>query len=129
MPITQSDFFINASTGNDAYSGATAATAIRTHAELEKRINADGKLLIPPVNASGLRITTVNVLTDLPDWDPINLDGVLLGEDTYLIYKGGVASTDREGTFTAVVAMTPASNQPFEVVPDGHVPDDYGFRR
>ena len=41
MPITQPDFFINASTGNDAYSGATAATAICTHAELEKRINAD----------------------------------------------------------------------------------------
>lgn len=131
MPITQSDFFINASTGNDAYSGATAATAIRTHAELEKRINADGKLLIPPVNASGLRITTVNVLTDLPDWDPINLDGVLLGEDTYLIYKGGVASTDREGTFTAVVAMTPASNQPFEVedtAMSGGWQDDLGRR-
>ena len=67
----------------------------------------------------------------MPDWDPINLDGVLLGEDTYLIYKGGVASTDREGTFTAVVAMTPASNQPFEVedtAMSGGWQDDLGRR-
>jgi hypothetical protein len=115
MPITQADFFINASTGNDTDNGATPATALRTHAELEQRINAGGKLLIPPVGASGLRITTVNILTDLPDTDPINLDGVVLGKDTYLLYKGGVASTDRTGTFTDVVAMNPASNQPFEV--------------
>jgi hypothetical protein len=102
------DWFIDASTGNDANTGTTAATALRTHAELEKRINAGGKLLTPP-------ITTVNILTDLPDTDPINLDGVVLGKDAYLLYKGGVASTDRTGTFTDVVAMNPASNQPFEV--------------
>jgi hypothetical protein len=125
------DWFIDASTGNDANSGTTAATALRTHAELEKRINAGGKLLTPPPDLSGLRITTVNILTDLPDTDPINLDGVVLGKDTYLLYKGGIASTDRTGTFTDVVAMNPASNQPFEVkdtAMSGAWQDDLGRR-
>jgi hypothetical protein len=125
------DWFIDASTGNDADTGITAATALRTHAELEKRINAGGKLLTPPVGLSGLRITTVNILTDLPDTDPINLDGVVLGKDAYLLYKGGVASTDRTETFTDVVAMNPASNQPFEVkdtAMSGAWQDDLGRR-
>jgi hypothetical protein len=46
------DWFIGASTGNDANAGTTAATALRTHAELEERFNAGGKLLTPPVGPS-----------------------------------------------------------------------------
>jgi hypothetical protein len=130
MAITQAGFFIDASTGDDKNDGATPATALRTHAELERRIDAGGNLLSPPISA-GQKITTVNILTDLPDTDPINLDGVVLGEDVLLHYKGGIASTDRSGTFTDVVAMDPANNQPFEVE-DTDMPsvwmDDLGRR-
>jgi hypothetical protein len=116
MAITQADFFIDAKTGNDTNNGGSPATALRSHEELAKRIKASGNLLTSPVHSTlGYKITTVNILTDLPEGDPINLDGVVLGQDVFLLYKGGAASTVRSGTFTNVVAKDPATNQPFEV--------------
>ncbi|MGB8383851.1 MAG: hypothetical protein WCG47_21825, partial [Dermatophilaceae bacterium] len=91
-------------------------TALRSHEELERRIKAKGNLLTPPVHATlGYKITTVHIMTDLPPGDPINLDGVVVGQDSFLLYRAGVTSAMRTGTFTNVVAKNPAANQPFEV--------------
>jgi hypothetical protein len=51
----QSTWYINATTGNDENNGLTSGTALKTHAELQRRLQ----------NAEIKQNTTVNILTDL----------------------------------------------------------------
>ncbi len=96
--------------GSDENVGATsgAGNALKTHAELMRRWGVKPKL---PVSI------TVNVDSNLPSTDPINLD-VLLADGTALAYVG-TATNGRTGTFTSVVARVPSTNTPNSVADTG----------
>jgi hypothetical protein len=110
---SQSDWYIDAVAGNDANDGLTSGTAIRTAAELRRRM-PPGSRLRPPVNLAAFsRLVTIHAMTSLPVDDPLDLDFVQ-SQDVNLVLVGGVDSTLRTGTFTSVTPKNPATNQGWE---------------
>lgn len=117
VALSQGNWYIDAVNGNDANDGATAATALKTHAELSRRVS--GQEINPPFVASaGTPIVYVNIMSDLPDSDPLSIEW-FLGRDVALYYVGRVAETLATGTLTAVTAANPAANTPWAVTDAG----------
>ena len=115
-------WYINATIGNDEYDGQSATVLgtvgpLRTHAELERRWNK-GRLT-PPVTppSATAALCIVNIMTSLPNTDPVNVDVELAINgtvSTYLWYQGGPESILYSGTLTAVTPKAPATNQAWQ---------------
>jgi len=110
----QSSWFIDPVGGNDVNSGATAGTAIRTHAELMARLR--GQVINITV--------TINVLGDVSASDPF-LVRLTIGDSGFVRYVGAPQATLATGTFTAVTNQSPPANQPAEVT-DNALAGDWG---
>lgn len=100
--LTQANWFIDAVNGKDTNDGATAGTALKTAAELSRRLGASARIY-PPVNAAAFyRLWTLTILSNLPTTDPLNID-LVLGQNVAAIIKGGgTLPVEQAGTFTAV---------------------------
>lgn len=89
---TQQTWYINALTGSDGYVGNTSIAAIKTFAELKKRLNE--KDLYNPI--------TVNVLTNIPETDPLSLR-VNIHAGANLLISGNAGCTYSAKTATSIV--------------------------
>lgn len=100
--LQQADWFIDASAGDDENDGNTSGTALRTHAELERRWGP---------NALLRQTTTVNILTDLDATDDATpyIDVTLEDGDVNLFYVG-TATTILSGTLTAATTADSSTN-------------------
>ena len=104
-----SNWYINATTGSDENVGQTALAPLRTHGELERRWG--GGILRPPIAFLTIRLCTVNIQTSLPTSDPV-FPTCVIGPAAVLWYRGQVETVLYSGTFTGVVAVNPATDQP-----------------
>jgi hypothetical protein len=117
---------VNLAAGNDENDGSTAATALKTHAELSRRWGADSSTLVgadttlavdtsinPPPLPSVIKVIKVTLMDDLPRTDPINLK-VTLGPNTLLAYVG-TPKAGGAGMLAVVATKDPASNTPWTV--------------
>lgn len=121
--LTQRDWFINALTGDNKNDGKTRSTALRSHAELERRWGK-GNILFPPYDQARFsRPCFVHIDSALPDEDLANID-VILGLGAELAYIGGADRVIRAGTFTGVTPRAEATNTPYSFA-DGTVPATY----
>lgn len=117
-PLTQTAWYVDPTNGSDANDGLTSGTALKTVAELSARWGK-GNLLSPtgantfPAGAT----INVNLLGNVPDSDPLNIDVVLDG-NVKLVFNGGVASTTAL-TVTAVTARNRATNVPYDITATG----------
>lgn len=105
--LAQAVWHINALTGNDANSGLTAGTALKTHAEFERRIGHYNTLTADTVD--------VFIDSDLPASDPINLIVILKAGGSQMIRYHGASTTTASGSMTAVTALNRATNQATEI--------------
>jgi len=89
--LSQATWYIDAVNGDDEDDGSTAATALASHAEFERRLGQDFLLQIQ---------MTVNILSDLNE--TIHLRGRVEGVNTvFLRYVGAVKSVLYSGTVNA----------------------------
>lgn len=100
--LTASDVYIDAVSGSDANAGTSASKALRTVAELARRIGAYGTLR----PAGG--VMTVHVLTDLPDDDQVSLHAIILA-NTVLLLQGSLVVV-RSGVVTAFTPLDRDAN-------------------
>lgn len=111
----QGTWYISTATGNDENDGATPGTALRTAAELNRRLGADynewtGGIAQGPF-ANALRVF---VLDDLdPENDPIRIHAYL-PEDSSLSFIF-TPTTVATGSITAVNAINRLGNQAWEI--------------
>lgn len=98
--LDQPEWHINAVTGNDENSGATTLTAIKTWAELRRRLGQG------PITHT----TLVFIDADLPADDPMIIDFEL--DVSFPDFLGiiGQQTLLHAGTFTAVASYNPAGN-------------------
>ena len=110
-------WFIDAVGGDDENDGQTAGTALQHAAELSRRQGPSARLQ-PPMDASAFsRLCVIQFLSSTAEDDVFDVDWVL-SQDTTVWIRGGVDTVDLSGTFTAVGAMTPATNTP-QTITDG----------
>ena len=102
------DFFILPNGGNDRNSGRSATTALRTLAELQRRIDAQGGTL----EANG--VIQIFIPQGLPSTDPIGLRAILIRTTVVFIGTGGVV-TVRAGTIAAVTPRNQLTNTPWDI--------------
>jgi len=100
--ITQSSWFVNSSTGSDTNDGATAGTALKTLAELERRWN--GRSFSPTVTA-----VTVS-LSGSFQTEPLNLAAIFTSPTATIVEVTGSATTVASGSVTAYTGFTPSTN-------------------
>jgi hypothetical protein len=100
--LTQSSWFVNSSTGSDTNDGATAATPIKTLAELERRWN--GRSFAPTVTA-----VTVT-LTGSFQTEPLNLVATFTSPTATIVEVTGSTTTVASGSVTAYTGFTPSTN-------------------
>jgi hypothetical protein len=114
-------YYIDATNGNDEYTGqaqtagANNAGPLKTHAELARRLGSNP--LKPPISptVASWNEMQINVLTDLPNTDPINCDFVI-PRATFVRYTGNLGkSTVYTGSVTAFSALSVAGNTPYQV--------------
>jgi len=103
----RNNWYVDSVGGNDQNDGTTAATAIRTLAELARRWG-DG-----PVQQVGDPNLAVNlfIVNDIPDPDALVLRPIF-APDTALRIFGGVSAVIRVGTVTGYAAQVPGTNTP-----------------
>lgn len=101
----QSNWFIDPVSGNDELDGSLRITALKTWAEMVRRIT-----LIPIIERT---ITTITVLNTLPVTDTARLYPSV-GLEGFL-HITGVKTLLHTGSFTAITARSPAANQPLEM--------------
>jgi hypothetical protein len=101
--LSQSSWYISTS-GSDSNDGATASTALRTHAELMRRVN--GGL----TNVS----VTVNILDDALASEECHVVWNI-GVDGSVRYVGTVLSVLESGTLTGVTNINKGLNIPFDI--------------
>lgn len=105
----QAAWFIDGTSGDDENVGSTAPTALKTAAELERRI--DGQTLHQK--------TVVTQLTDLNEWVKLTLKFVDSAADTQEFqWLGGALTSLHTGQISAVTALAPNTNVP-EKIADG----------
>jgi hypothetical protein len=108
QPALQPAYYIDATNGNDTNNGATAATALKTNAELASRINGQ------PITSS-ITVTYVNLP---PESDPLRLD-VQLQQTAFtnvaLILQGPALVTKKSGTLTVTGTRNRATNTAWAV--------------
>jgi hypothetical protein len=109
--LDQAVWHINALTGSDSNTGLTAGTALRTHAEFERRIGHWNTLTAPVID--------VFIDSDLPATDPINLILVMRAGGQQINYHGS-RTTTRSGTITGLTTLNRATNTPWAIT-DGAV--------
>lgn len=97
--LTQSAFYVNAATGNDANDGATPTTALLTLAELARRLN--GRTL-----AASLTDFIVTITGAFPT--QVLAAELLVAGPTIVQFQGGAPTQLDSGTVTAFTAMNPA---------------------
>lgn len=90
--VVRGDWYIDAVSGNDANLGASETDALKTHAELVRRLKgAHGPIVLSGdvVDNGGLPafVAAVHILSDLPVTDPIELDA-LLAMSAIFLYQG-----------------------------------------
>jgi len=104
----------NASDTND---GASVATPLLTHTELERRLR--GQTILPPIVMTpvpfppfsiGLRPWTVFIMSNLPVTDPVGLQ-CTFGPDVMPRYIGLATVVTSSGTFAAVNATAAAARR------------------
>jgi hypothetical protein len=102
--LGQNAWFVDPTNGNDASSGKTSATAIRTLAELARRWGIVTNINVP---------TTVTILGSVSATDPLNLEVRLYpgGKLTFV----GTTTVVASGTFTAVTAINRGTQTPMSV--------------
>lgn len=109
---TQANWYINATSGNDNNNGLTSATALKTHAEMMRRIGT--QQVNPPIDVTvGAGVVRIFILEDIPNTDPIQGEWNL-AQDVAVHYIGGVKTVNATGSFTAVTAKNPATNTPLQ---------------
>lgn len=108
----QTDWFIDPVGGNDENTGLTALTALKTHAELQRRWGSYGTLLA----ASTI---TVTIVSDLATTDPIVTTGLRLGAGQLLVYKAADAAVLAAPTAFNVTPQNPATNTPWSIQGNG----------
>lgn len=101
---SQLAWFINASTGNDANTGATALLPIKTWAEFRRRILAAGGF------ARSLGNVTVTLQTTLPGTDPVDQRGITPPSGTAVLVTTSGNAVLFSGTISAFAAKNPATN-------------------
>ena len=128
---TASDVYIDAINGSDSNDGISSTTALKSHAEFERRVS--GRTITPPYNTDPIgtgdenRALTIHILSSLPSSDPINIR-FQMAIDSTLYYTAGtnILQTLATGTITATTPMTPASNVPNQItdssLPSGFTP-------
>lgn len=89
VPASRSDWYIDAVNGSDSNPGDELARPLRTHRELERRWGS--KYLVD-------RVTTVHVLTDLPE---VLAPDVSITGTGALLYDAALQETLYSGTITA----------------------------
>ena len=105
----QAAWFIDGTAGNDENVGSTSLTALKTAAELERRID----------NQTLQQRTVVTQLTDLNEWVKLTLKFVDSAADTQEFqWLGGTLTSLHTGQISAVTALAPNTNVP-EKVADG----------
>lgn len=109
--LSQADWYIDPTNGNDQNSGATSATALKTFKELSRRWGI-GNTLAPPGAFSGnVTSVTVNILDTLPDTDPLEFN-VVLARDVKLFFVGASLATTPLAV-TSVRNKNRSSNTPW----------------
>lgn len=102
--MAQVTWFIDPVGGNDANTGLTSGTAIKTDAERQRRVGT-----IWTITAD----TSVTYLNNVPDTDPV-LMTVIMGKNGVLRINGVATTTytSPAGGFTAVTNLNRAAQQP-----------------
>lgn len=107
----QAAWFLNATTGNDENVGSTSGTALKTAAELSRRITTQ----------TLHQTTTVTQSTDLPEF--VNLNVTLANNDSKFLWLADPAAVTTvftgSGGLSAVTAINPATNTPMSIT-DGN---------
>ena len=103
----QSNWYIDPVGGSDSNNGQSTGTALKTHAEFEKRIGHWNT-----VSSNVANTVLVTVMNDMPASDPINLLGVAAPGTT--VFYTATPKVARSGSFTSVIAKNPAANQLFQ---------------
>jgi hypothetical protein len=104
---TQSTYYIHATSGNDAWSGTSSLKPLKTWKELLQRFGR--KSVLKPIGNT----LTVNLLSNLPDTDPVIFDFTLASGCNAVIK--GVKTEVGSGTITAVDNKDQAANQPWTI--------------
>lgn len=110
--LTQTAWYVDPTNGSDANDGLTSGTAIKTVAELSRRWGKGN--LLSPAGANGVSAVTitVNILANVPNTDPLNIDIVLDG-NVRLVFLGGVSATSAL-TVSSVTTRNRATNAPYQ---------------
>ena len=115
--LVVNNWFIDATNGNDEFDGQAAAPGVfpvgplRTHAELERRW-AERTIRPTQTNVAGTSFyCAVNILTSLPDTDPV-FPKCTLRNNTFLWYRGRAETVLYSGSITAITVQNPATNTP-----------------
>ncbi len=110
--VAVSTWYVSTS-GDDGASGTTSSTPIKTFAELAKRLSSAHYPVLPGAAStaiSAIQLIVVNLLSmSYPSTDPLRLR-VSLPANTLLAFVGST-STIASGTFSAITAQNPATNQ------------------
>jgi hypothetical protein len=101
--LSQDIWYIDADNGSDENNGSTAATALASHAELERRLGHD------PLVTSFI---TINILSDLDEI--LHLRARLAGSTGSILYQGTPVATNASDTLGA-------TNVPFAVNAEGQI--------
>ena len=121
--LVVNDWYIDATNGNDendgqaSVSGANNVGPLKTYAELAMRWN--GGIISPTHAVSSIKLCTVNILTSLPTTDPVYTSCVVLNLNVNLWFKAGPATQLYAGTFSAVTALSPSTNQALDLTDAG----------
>lgn len=106
--ITEPNWYIDGTNGNDANDGLTAATALKTATALVAKWGR-----APILQPTGGTMT-VHVLTSIPNTDPLELDNCRLVFGNTLVFAG-TATTERTGTITSLVTQDRTTNTPWQI--------------
>jgi len=114
IAATQASWVIDPAAGDDSNAGSTLGTAIKTHAELMRRLE----------NQTVNQQTTVTIAGDMPTTDPVLVAGFTIGDLGSFRYVG-TATSAQTGTVTALTNQDSATNQPAEIT-DTALSSDWG---
>jgi hypothetical protein len=107
LTIAQPDWYVDPENGDDAYDGATALTALKTFAELTRRLGIFN--LLAPTGG----VLSIFILGSAPPDDPFTILGIA-GPDVTIRVIGAVTPT-APSAFTAITVQNPATKQAWEV--------------
>lgn len=110
--LTQSDWYINSTTGNDENVGDQASRALKTDAERQRRLGFRAPIRPAYVSAQFTRPWRLRIIGTLPVDDPVVLS-LAPTQDVTVHVMGSGSIVDYSGSITAITAKNPATNTPF----------------